>query len=272
MQDEIITIYVICDDYLKAVKYRDDRQSVMTTAEVMTTALVATRFFKNCVESARVYLQEQGLIRRMLSQSRLNRRIYAIAEWVWLGLFRALAEVHQDSNDGQEYVVDSFPLAVCDNYRIRRCRLYRGEAFRGYIASKRRYFFGLRLHVVVTAQGKPVEVTLAPAADADIAAFKSLQLDLPDDSTLYGDKAYTDYVCEDVLNEDTTITLTALRKCNSHRPMDGCVRYICQHIRKRIETSFSQMTNYFAKRIYAITPRGVELRAFLAVLAFSICG
>jgi hypothetical protein len=272
MQLEIITIYVICDDYLKHVKYQDDRQSVMATAEVMTTAVVASRFFKNCLEPARVFLREQGYIPYMLSQSRLNRRIYAIPEWIWLGLFRTLAEVHQATNDGQEYIVDSFPLAVCDNYRIRRCRLYEGEAYRGYIASKRRYFFGLRLHVVVTAHGQPVEVVVAPGANADISAFKSLQLDLPDHSTVYGDKGYTDYVCEDVMNEDTSISMVVLKKRNSKRPLDGCVRYICQHVRKRIETSFSQMLNCFAKRIFAITPRGVELRAFLAVLAFSICG
>ena len=37
------------------------------------------------------------------------------------------------------YIVDSFPVAVCDNYRIMRCRIYQGEAWRGYLASKRRY-------------------------------------------------------------------------------------------------------------------------------------
>lgn len=275
MQIEIITIYVVCDDYLKMLGYRDDDQAEMTTAEVMTTAVVSARFFKNCLEHSRVFLKEAGYIRDMLSESRLNRRVHAIPEHVWLGLFYILAQAHKQVNDDQDYVVDSFPVAVCDNYRIRRCRLYQGEhsqAFRGYIASKRRYFYGLRIHVVVTAQGQPVDLVLAPGADADISAFKRLHLDLPDGATIYADKAYTDYVCEDVLNEDTEITLTALRKRNSKRPMDGCIRYICQHVRKRIETVFSQMADLFAKRIYAITAGGVELKAFLAVLAFSICG
>jgi hypothetical protein len=40
VQDAIITLYVICDDYLKAMHYRDDPQATMSTAEVMTTALV----------------------------------------------------------------------------------------------------------------------------------------------------------------------------------------------------------------------------------------
>lgn len=272
MQAEIITIYVICDDYLKAMRYRDDKQADMTTAEVMTTALVSARYFKNCLEQARVFLKEEGYMPTMLSKSRMNRRLHGIPEQVWLGLFYTLADVHKQLNDSLDYIVDSFPIAVCDHYRIPRCRLYRDhrKAFRGYIASKRRFFYGLRGHVLVTAGGQPVDLVLAPGSDADISAFKRLHLDLPDGATIYADKAYTDYVCEDVLNEDTAITLVALRKSNATRPIDGCVRYICHHVRKRIETSFSRIADFFAKRIYAITARGVELKAFLAVLAFSI--
>ena len=69
-------------------------------------------------------------------------------------------------------MVDSLPVPVCDNIRISRCRLYQDEAYRGYIASKRRYFYGLRVHVLITAQGMPVEFTLTPGAVADLTAFK----------------------------------------------------------------------------------------------------
>lgn len=274
MQTEIITIYVICDDYLKAMCFRDDDQADMTTAEVMTTAVVSARFFKNCLESARIFLKQEGYVPHMLSPSRLNRRLHRIPERVWLGLFYALAEVYHQLNDSLDYIVDSFPIPVCDNYRIPHCRLYgsQRQVFRGYIASKHRFFYGLRAHVLVTADGHPVDLVLAPGSHADLSAFKRLHLDLPDGATVYADKAYTDYVCEDVLNEDTALTLVALRKSNAKRAMDGCVRYLCHHVRKRIETSFSRMADFFAKRIYAITPRGVELKAFLAVLAFSFYG
>lgn len=271
MQTEITTIYVVCDDFLKAMNYRDDPQAGLTTAEVMTTALVSARFFKNCLEHARVFLKEAGYMPNMLSQSRLNRRLHGLPEGMWLSLFSTLAQVHQQWADSLDYIVDSLPIAVCDNYRIPRCHLYgsRRSAFRGYIASKRRYFFGLRAHVLTTAQGCPVELVLAPASEADVVVFKRLQLDVPDGATIYADKAYTDYVWEDLLNEDTELSLVALRKANTKRPMQGCVRYICHHVRKRIEISFSQMADFFAKRIYAITEQGIELKAFLAVLAFS---
>jgi IS5 family transposase len=252
--------------------YRGDPQATMSTAEVMTTALVAAQWYKNCLAKARRALQEEGYIPAMLSESRLNRRLYAIPEGLWLGLFYVLAAAHQALNPTQEYSVDSFPLPVCDNYRIRHCRLYQGKAFHSKIASKCRYFYGLRVHLIVTATGQPVDIVLAPGADADVTVLRRFHLDLPEGATLYADRGYTDYLCEDVLNQDTAITLTALRRRNSRRPMDGCIRFICHHVRKRSETAFSQIADRFARRIYAVTPRGIELKAFLAVLAFSICG
>jgi len=150
-----VTIYCLCVEYLAAIGHRDDYQATLTTAEVITVALVAARFFKGCLESSRQFLVEHGYMRQMLSKSRLNRRLHAIPEGLWLGLFALLAESAKRLNPDQEYAVDSLPVPMCDNIRISRCRLYQDEAYRDYIASKRRYFYGLRVHVLVTAQGVP---------------------------------------------------------------------------------------------------------------------
>jgi hypothetical protein len=98
------------------------------------------------------------------------------------------------------------PVPVCDNsriirYRIILCRLYRSEVYRGRIASKRRYFYGLRVHLVVTASGKPVEFCLAPGSVAHVRAFQRMGLDLPEGSCLFADPADTDYAQEDFLAE-----------------------------------------------------------------------
>ena len=79
----------------------------------------------------------------------------------------------------------------------KRCRIYprdeHGEAFRGYIVSKRRYFYGLRVHLVVSGRGEPVEFSLAAASEADIISLlKQLSLDLPEGSIIHADKGYTD--------------------------------------------------------------------------------
>jgi hypothetical protein len=39
-----------------------------------------------------------------------------------------------------EYMLDSFPVAICDNIRICQSRLVCSEDYRGYIASKKRFF------------------------------------------------------------------------------------------------------------------------------------
>ena len=69
------------------------------------------------------------------------------------------------------HAVDSLPVPVCDNIRIRRCRLYPlkepgANAFRAYVPNKRRYFYGLRVHLMVTGAGEPVEFALAAGFEA----------------------------------------------------------------------------------------------------------
>jgi hypothetical protein len=76
-------------------------------------------------------------------------------------------------------------VRLCDNIRIRRCRLYQGEAYRGRIASKRRYFYGLRVHLLVTAAGEPVEFFLSAGARHDLVAFREFGLELPEGSTIH---------------------------------------------------------------------------------------
>ena len=206
----------------------------------------------------------------MLSKSRFNRRLHSIPEVVWLQLSHALGTVHKALNRGQAYCVDSIPIPVCDNIRISRSNIYTGEEYRGYIASKRRYFYGLRIHLVVTAHGKPVEMLLAPGSDSDICTLRCFDLDLPTHASVHADKAYTDYLWEDLLKEVQDINLVALRKSNAKREMDGCERYLSGRIRQRIETVFSQITIAFPRFIRAVTARCFELKCFLFVwrLAF----
>jgi hypothetical protein len=273
MDDTIITTYYLCDEFLKAVGHHDDQQVRLSTAEVMSVALLAAAFFGGNVEASRSFLDEYGYIERAISKSRFNRRLHAIDSSLWQLLFDLLAEVFKQNNPHQSYVVDSLPVAVCDNIRIGRSKLYplqeHGETFRGYIASKRRYFYGLRLHLVSTASGEPVEFTLAAASEADISLFKELKLELPEGALICADKGYTDYHYEDLL-EDAGLHLKAQRKKNSKRPMPLWEEFLGKPIRQYIETVFSKLSAMFAGRIHAVTPRGFELKIVCFVLAFSI--
>jgi hypothetical protein len=292
MDDTITTIYCLLDDFLKAINARpDDPQVRLTTAEVMTVPLVAATFFAGNIDRTRRFLHEYGYMNKMISKSHLNRRIHRIEPTLWRILFEVLAQVFKERNDPefQTYAVDSLPVAVCDNIRIRRCRIYPLEeeeghdddddddtpkkekkSFRGYIASKRRYFYGLRVHLVVTGAGEPVEFALAAGSEGDITIFKELELDLPEDSIIFADKAsYTDYEYEDLL-EEMGLHLRAQRKKRSKRPMPMWEEYLGKPIRQYIETVFSGLTNWFGRKIHAVTARGIELKIVWFLLAFSI--
>jgi hypothetical protein len=91
MELAIITIYCISEDFLKAINYHDDRQSIMTTAEVMTTAFVAARYYSGNHEHSRVFLKEHGYIPEMLSKSQFNRRLHSIPADVWYSFLALLA-------------------------------------------------------------------------------------------------------------------------------------------------------------------------------------
>jgi hypothetical protein len=115
MDDTITTIYCLCEEFLKAIGHRDDPQVRLSSAEVMTVALTASAFFGSNIEHSRLFLNEHGYMPKMISKSRLNRRLHAIPLSHWEALFGILAAFFKERNCRGEYVVDSFPIPVCDN-------------------------------------------------------------------------------------------------------------------------------------------------------------
>jgi hypothetical protein len=267
MDTQSVAIYCICDDILKGMKHYEDKQRQMSDAEVMTTSIVAGLFFSGNMEKSRIFLQEHGYIPKMLEKSRFNRRQHKIAE-LFLVVFDLLGDFWKQWNEKSVYVIDSFPVSACDNYRIQRCHLYEGEDWRGYQASKRRYFYGLKIHWMVTEQGRPVEFFLTPGSWSDTRALKMYNFDLPEGSLVTGDKAYTDYAFEDLLDE-AHLDLQPLRKKNSKRPVPPWINYLMSCYRKIIETTGSLMEQLLPKHIHAVTPQGFELKVAIFVLATS---
>jgi len=64
--------------------------------------------------------------------------------------------------------------------RIARAKIYQDEAFRGDIASKKRYFYGLKIHLMITGHGGPVEFFLTPGSTPDVKGLSMFDFDLPE--------------------------------------------------------------------------------------------
>lgn len=269
MEMQIVAFYFFADETLKANHIYDDRQAKMKNAEIITTVLTAAKFFYGNQRKAANFLKTHRYMLNFLSESHFNRRLHRLPLCIWQKLFSVLAEYFKRTNCSKEYIVDSFPIAVCDNIRIFRSKIFSGERYRGYIANKQRFFYGLRVHLLVTVNQEPVECVFAPGSENDMNVFKRFDLDLPSNSTIYADRAYTCYAHEDFLRENR-ISLIAQRKENSKRPLKGWIEYLQTYWRKRVETAFSRITCLFPRYIHAVTSKGFELKIFLFILVYSL--
>lgn len=269
MNDQIIAIYCLCDDYLKSTEYDRNRwhNEKMSNSEVMTVVIVSARFFYGNIERARQMLKEFGYIHNMLSKSRLNRRIHNIPDDIWEKMLEFSHQYSSCCHYGKDFIVDSFPVSVCRNIRISRCRIFRNEEFRGYNASKKEYFYGVKVTVITNLSGHPLKMIIAPGKEHDLPALKVLNPRcLPIGSTLYGDAAYNDYEYEDQLLEEG-IKLAIDRKKNAKRPYDLEDYVNLRTHRKTIEGTFSTITNLMPKKIHAVIARGFELKIVNYVIA-----
>jgi len=154
MDTHIVRLFCLCDDRLKGLHHVEDRQNQLSDAEVMTAAIVAMLYFRGNFCMACQLLCAYDDMPHRLSRSRFNRRLYRISA-LFLTLFLALGDYWKVLNERSSYVLDSYPIAACDNDRIPRYKRYQGEAWRGYIASKKRFFYGVRVHILITESGQP---------------------------------------------------------------------------------------------------------------------
>jgi hypothetical protein len=268
MTEQTITIYCFIDDFFRTIGRKEDAHCKINDAEVLTTALLGARFFYGNLHSAYGYMQAHHGVRR-IDKSGFIRRLHALKDQL-LALFSALAQSLKELNTSCSYLIDSFPVAVCDNIRIQRAHLLQSAQYRGRCVSKRCYFYGFRVQVITTADGLPVQFFIHAGSFVDITAFKAMQLDLPQGSCLYADAGYTCYEVEDLLKECDQVQLYCCRKSNSKRKDEPHMAFLKEHYRKRIETTFSGITSFFPKKIHAVTPEGFILKLILFIFAYTL--
>ena len=209
-------VYVISDEVLRALGLEDNPQSQMSNAEVITFAIITAKFFQSNHKFSRYLCKRLRLFSNILSNSRLNRRIHQIPWSCWEAIFRFLSLIFKRENQDHEYAIDSFPVSCCQKNRIDKRKLFLERKYIGYAASKKRYFCGLKVHMLVTRAGLPVEVQFRPGSESDLSVLWKMELDIPIGSKVYADGAYNCFDLEDVLQDDS-ITLLAKRGCKAKK-------------------------------------------------------
>jgi hypothetical protein len=269
MCDSTLAIYCFIDDFLKQSGHKEDIRIEVSDAEVITIAITAMLHFGGNFEKSRLILHQLGLMKRLLSRSRFSRRMNRPADLIYR-LFHQLGSVLKELHWESRYLLDSFPLALCDDIRINRCRIVQNELYRGVMSSKRRYFYGVRVQIMATSDGIPLEFCILPGACSDLQGLAELALDLPEAAELLVEGAYNFYEWEDYLREKENLNLQVPRKKNSKRGREPWLEIYKSVMRKYIETTIGEISKLFPKKIHATNLNGFLLKIALFLFAYQI--
>jgi len=267
-RDKIIGIYCLVDDLLKGIGHQQDSRIKISDSEVITTAMVSALYFGGHLDNGRNMMKMTGMIPKMLDKSRFCRRLHRL-EALLCSLFFQVGHQLKTIAGASDYAIDSFPVAVCDNIRIGRCKLLQGKQWRGKQCSMRRYFYGVKVQVITNSNGIPVEFCFVPGSESDVQALKKLPMTVAPESKIYGDSAYTDYTLEDDARDGDLIELMIQRKSNSKRPDEPWIRFLKLHMRKGIETTFSMLKGLFPRKIHAVTFKGFLLKILMFIISIT---
>ena len=268
-RDKIRGIFCLIDDLLKKSNHYEDSRRQVSDSEVITTAIVSALYFGGHHDKARQFMKMTGMIPVMLDKSRFNRSLHGVAELIY-SLFIQIGYYFKHASCEMSYVLDSFPVAVCDNIRIINAKIIKGKQWHGRQTSMHRYFYGVKVQLLVTKDGIPVEFGFVASSEHDSQALKKLPLELPAQSEVFADSAYTNYEIEDRLMEADLIALKVHRKSNAKRKDSLGAAFIKGSMRKRIETTISEIKGLFLRKLHAVTFKGWLLKISLFIFAFTL--
>ncbi|SNV43909.1 transposase [Streptococcus acidominimus] len=201
---------------------------------------------------------------RLLERSRFNRRARQL---IWLVQIIRQALNNRISSDTIA-IIDSFPLPLCQPIRNYRTRIFKGLADIGYNASKQLWFYGFKVHMLVTLSGYILNYVVTPASVHDIRAVDDL-LENCQKPFILADLGYLSHELKDNLEQKGYHLWTPLRQNMAGAKQHNYWKLLA--MRWTIETRFSELCALFdMEHTLAREMTGLQLRIEQIVLAYNL--
>lgn len=149
----------------------------------------------------------------------------------------ALFEALKGQCDGIS-IADATALAVCDNKRIPRHRVFKDHAERGKTSMG--WFYGFKLHAIINSKGELIRLKLTPGNVDDRKPLPDLCQGLF--GQLFADKGYIAQWLTEALAEQDLKIVTSLKKNMKPVPRTDFEKAILRR-RSLIETVFDELKN-----------------------------
>ncbi|MEW4354102.1 IS982 family transposase [Streptococcus pneumoniae] len=200
----------------------------------------------------------------LLERSRFNRRARQL---IWLVQVIRQA-MNTKISPGSIVIIDSFPLPLCQPTRNYRTRIFNDLADIGYNASKHLWFYGFKVHMLVTLSGYILNYVVTPASVHDIRAVDDL-LENCRQPYILADLGYLSKELKDHLTQKGYHLWTPLRQNMAGAKQHNHWKLMA--MRRTIETRFSELCGLFdIEHTLTRSLAGLQLRLEQIILAYNL--
>jgi hypothetical protein len=251
VEQQLIQLYLwVCRVYdtqpdLRAQRMSNNHRPRLTDQELMTIYLFG--HLQGHFTQRRIYDYTAGHWREWFpdlpSYQAFNRRLNRLSAAFALLLQDSLQQAALQLGGGPDRLLDSLPVMLAKGARGDVARVARGLAAKGYCASKKLYYHGVKLHLVARKRYRrlpvPESLVVTSAAMHDLTAFQQ-RLAWPTAGALFGDKAYQDAQTREALAaRDVTLCTPEKRPLRQPEWQPGLWSRFFSAMRQPVESCFN---------------------------------
>jgi Transposase DDE domain len=249
LEEFVVAVYCLVDDFLVPFsKQHALRKTGFATAfsdSETLTLLVVGEFLGLDTDKAIHTFFRRGSWRAWFP--RLGHRTTFARQsanlWRVMQLFQETLAQRLGAFEDKVHLIDGFPMVVSCITRAKRCRRFRGEAARGFCASKKLKYYGFHGHLVVSYTGVVTACTVTAAnvdeREASWEVLSGLQ------GIGIGDKGYLSASHQENLQQETGVTLWAPSRKNMEKQTPRATQALFLRVRRKIETVIGQLAERF---------------------------
>jgi len=277
LKDFFLVTYVVIDDLYQEVapeyvKFRKNIEySILSDSEIITISIVGELLSIDSEKAWFNFCKKNlaDLFPRFCDRTRFNRtrrNLHAIIDEIRKKLSSKLGYI----NDPHR-IIDSIPIPVCKFGRAVFHKAFRGIATYGKCPSKKETYLGFKAHMLCTLDGYITDFALTDASKDDRSAVWDL-VSSYNSLTIIGDKGYIGEKLALELKQEKEIELISMKRNKSKTQFPKSFRQLIFNARRRIETSFSQLTEQLnVNKVKAKSLWGLITRLRTKILAHNIC-
>ena len=273
LTDLFTSVFVIIDDIYNEIipmsisNRRNINDSKLSDSEIITISIVGELLTIDSEKALFSLLKREykNLFPKLGDRTRFNRTKRNL-HWV-ISKIRDYISSFMQSYSNNIRIVDSMPIPVCEFGRAHFSKCFKGEASYGRCPSKKQTYFGFKFHALTTVDGFLTDYVITPANVDDRNAVWDL-CEKYKSISIIGDKGYVNKRLTPELKIQKDINLLFLKRGNSKDNYPKDIKQLIFKARRRIETSFSQLTEQLnLNKVKSKSMLGFITRTSIKVLA-----